>query len=99
MNLDVLFNDAVDVEGVLVSVDFTPQGSHTPTLLYKQDFKPQTPGPYSPGDEFTDQVSWLIPSFAPLGHYAVSIKVHGPDQEADVWACLTADFDIYEQTE
>lgn len=36
----------------------------------------------------------MIPSFAPLGHYAVTIKVHGPDQTADNYVCLTADFDI-----
>ena len=94
LNLDIVFNVVVEIKAILVNVQFTAQGSTSPITLYQQDMAATNPGTYSPGDEFVDSVSWLIPSFAPLGHYAASISVHGNDQKVDNFACLTADFDI-----
>ena len=94
LNLSILMNQQADIKGIYINVDLTPQGSTSPIVLYQQDFPATSPGTYSPGDEFSDSVSWLIPSFAPLGHYGVTITVHGADQKSDNFACLTADFDI-----
>ncbi len=79
LNLDVIFNSQVEIKGIYVNVQFTAKGTTTPITLYTQDSPASSPGVYEPGDEFTDGVSWLIPSFAPLGHYAVSVTVHGND--------------------
>jgi hypothetical protein len=73
---------------------FTAQGATEPILLYSQDMPASAPGQYESGDEYQDSVKWLIPSFAPLGHYAFSVKVHNEDSSHN-YACLTADFDIY----
>jgi hypothetical protein len=94
LELDVIFNLEVDVKGLKTEVMFTAQGATTPILLYSQDMPGTNPGKYEPGDEYQDSVKWLIPSFAPLGHYAFSVKVHNGDSSA-TYACLTADFDIY----
>ena len=94
LNLDVIFNAQADVTGILVDVGFTPQGSTTATTLYHQDMPATTPKTYSPGDEFKDSVSWLIPTFAPVGHYSAKITVHGKDAEKTKHVCLTADFNI-----
>jgi hypothetical protein len=94
LDLDVIFNEEVDVKGLKTEVMFTAQGATTPILLYSQDMPGTHPGKYEPGDEYQDSVKWLIPSFAPLGHYSFSVKVHNGDYSA-TYACLTADFDIY----
>lgn len=94
LNLDVIFNNDANVVGNLISVLFTAQGASTPIPLYSQDFPSTTPGAYGAGDEYTDSISWLIPSFAPLGHYHAQIQVHGADKTNDIFACLVADFDI-----
>ena len=80
--------------GLKTEVMFTAQGASTPILLYSQDMPASNPGAYSPGDNYVDSVKWLIPSFAPLGHYGFSVKVH--NQAGNNYACLTADFDIYQ---
>jgi hypothetical protein len=94
LNLDVIFNSDANVVGNYIYVLFTAAGSTSPISLYAQDFPSNNPGEYGPGDEYTDYISWLIPSFAPLGHYHAEIRVHGADKDKDVWACLVADFDI-----
>lgn len=94
LNLDVIFNNDVDVVGNYIQVAFTAAGASSPIPLYAQDFKSTTPGEYGAGDEYTDSITWLIPSFAPLGHYHAQISVHGADRNSDVFACLVADFDI-----
>ena len=95
LNLDVIFNTDADVVGNYIYVLFTAEGSTSPISLYAQDFNSNSPGQYGAGDEYTDAITWLIPSFAPLGHYHAEIRVHGADKDADVWACLVADFDIH----
>jgi hypothetical protein len=94
LNLDVIFNSDADVVGNYVYVLFTAQGSSSPIPLYAQDFPSASPGQYGAGDEYTDSISWLIPSFAPLGHYHAQIQVHGANRNSDIFACLVADFDI-----
>jgi hypothetical protein len=94
LNLDVIFNSDVDVVGNYIYVLFTSLGSTDPIPLYAQDFAATNPGQYSAGDEYTDALNWLIPSFAPQGHYHAQIQVHGADKDTDIFACLVADFDI-----
>jgi len=94
LELDVIFNQEVEVKGLKTEVMFTAQGATSPILLYSQDMPGTNPGKYEAGDEYQDSVKWLIPSFAPLGHYSFSVKVHNGDSSA-TYACLTADFDIY----
>ena len=95
LNLDVIFNSDVNVVANYVYVQFTAAGGTDPIALFAQDYPATTPGDYGAGDEFTDSISWLVPSFAPLGHYHVSITVHGANKDKDKWACLVADFDIH----
>ena len=71
LNLDVIFNDDVDLVGLNVAVLLTALGSSNPMTLYAADFKSNAPGAYGAGDEYEDTLSWPIPSFAPYGHYAV----------------------------
>ena len=94
LNLDIIFNADVDVEGNYVFVQFTPAGSSTPIPLYAQDFPATSAGAYSAGDEYTDSITWLVPSFAPLGNYNVNVRTHGASKDQDIWSCLTANFDI-----
>jgi hypothetical protein len=94
LNLDIIFNNDANVVGNYINVAFTPQGSSSPIPLYAQDFPSTTPGAYGPADEYTDSITWLIPSFAPLGHYHAEISVHGANKDTDKFACLVADFDI-----
>jgi hypothetical protein len=95
LSLDVIFNEGASVQGIFVNVDFTAQGGSTPVHLYSQNTPAKSPSSYGPSEEFKDQVSWLIPSFAPHGHYAVTITIHGTHKDQEKFACLTADFDIY----
>ena len=67
---------------------FTAAGSTSPFNLYAQDFPSTKPGEYGAGDEYTDSITWLIPSFAPLGHYSAQIVVHGTDNTKDNFACV-----------
>lgn len=95
LNLDVIFNADANIVGNYISVLFTAEGSQSPINLYAQDFASTNPGAYSAGDEYTDAISWLIPSFAPLGHYHAQIQIHGANKDSDIFACLVADFDIH----
>ena len=52
LELDVIFNEEVDVKGLKTEVMFTPQGATTPILLYSQDMPATNPGKYEPGDEY-----------------------------------------------
>jgi len=94
LNLDIIFNADANVAGNYIYVLFTAEGSSSPIPLYAQDFASSKPGQYGAGDEYTDSISWLIPSFAPLGHYHAQIQVHGANKDSDIFACLVADFDI-----
>ncbi len=95
LNLDVIFNADANVVGNYVYVQFTAEGGTDPIALFAQDYAATTPGQYGAGDEYTDSISWYVPGFAPLGHYHVSITVHGADKDKDNWACLVADFNIH----
>ncbi len=95
LNLDVIFNTDVNVHGNYIYVQFTAAGGTDPIALFAQDYPATQPGDYGAGDEYTDSISWLVPSFAPLGHYHVLITVHGADKDTNKWACLAADFDIH----
>ena len=91
----MIFNAEADVVGNYIYILFTAAGSNSPISLYAQDFPSNKPGQSGAGDEYTDSISWLIPSFAPLGHYHAEISLHGADKEKDVWDCLFADLDIH----
>jgi hypothetical protein len=95
LNLDVIFNADAYVVGNYISVLFTAEGSQSPINLYAQDFASGSTGQYVAGDEYTDALNWLLPSFAPLGHYHAQIQVHGANKDKDIFACLVADFDIH----
>ena len=69
LNVDVIFNDDVTVNGLYISVLFTSQGATEPVNLYSTDFPSDSPAQFGAGDEYEDSLSWPIPSFAPLGHY------------------------------
>lgn len=94
LNVDVIFNDDVTVNGLFINVLFTSQGQTDPVNLYNADFLSKTPQSFGAGDEYEDSLSWPIPSFAPLGHYSAQIIVHGASAQNDNWACIAADFDI-----
>ena len=94
LGLDVIFNTDVNVQGLNVKVEFTAQGTTTPVTLYLNDFPSKNPGVYHDGDEYKDAISWMIPSFAPLGHYHCTLKLHGQDANKDINVCLITDFDI-----
>jgi len=95
LNLDVILNNDANIKGNYIAVKFTAVGSTSPIDLYAQDFNSGKPGNYEAGDEYTDTLQWLVPSFAPLGHYNVKITVHGPNVDTDNYVCLFADFDIH----
>jgi hypothetical protein len=94
LNLDVIFNDDADVKGLDVNVAFTAKGSSSAITLFEQDYPAEKQQVYHDGDEFKQTVSWLIPSFAPLGKYFVTIVVHGKDKVANNYVCLSASFSI-----
>jgi hypothetical protein len=94
LNIDIVFNDDVNVVGNYVALAFTAENAPAPIPLYSQEFPSNYPGSYSAGDEYTDSIKWYIPPFAPYGHYQVRIATHGPSRTDDVYACIQADFDI-----
>ena len=92
LNLDILFNQDLDIAGNLVNVDFTQVGSSNPVTLFRQDYTDKKH--VSDGQEYKQSISWLIPTFAPLGHYKVVITTHGASKTEDIYACACAEFEI-----
>lgn len=45
------------------------------------------------GDAYTDDITWLVPSFAPSGHYHVELTVQDKGKTTKL-ACKTVDFDL-----
>ena len=84
LDLTGTFTADVDLSGlkVYVTIDKTP--------LYVNDF-PRVHH-YAAGDSYKDQIKWVIPSFAPSGHYAVQITLHNKANE--IFDCISADFDL-----
>lgn len=91
--LTAVWNQQVDVRGLYVNVLFTAKGASTPVVLFKQDYKAKTPMTYEEGEEMNEGIDWLVPAFAPLGHYHVTVSVHG-EKVDDKHLCQIAQFDI-----
>ena len=63
LELHGTFTNDVNLDGLKVYVEWNK------TPLYVNDFPRKKA--YSAGDDYKDEITWLIPSFAPSGHYAV----------------------------
>eukprot|EP00347_Sterkiella_histriomuscorum_P000760 403374610 len=61
------------------------------TPLYVNDFSRAKH--YAAGDDYTDEITWLVASFAPSGHYAVQVTLHDKTGKV-VFDCISADFDL-----
>lgn len=84
LELHGAFTNDVDLAGLKVYVEWNK------TPLYVNDF-PRAKH-YSAGDDYKDEITWAIPSFAPTGHYAVQVTLH--DKANLVFSCISADFDL-----
>ena len=78
------FTDDVELKGIKIYVEWNK------TPLYVQDY--ERAASYSEGDDYSDNIGWSIPSFAPTGHYNVVITLH--DAANKNLGCLTVDFDL-----
>jgi len=78
LNLIMIFNSQVKIKGIHVNVQFSAKVTAVLITLYTQDSPAPSPGAYEPGNEFTNEFM-VDSSFSPLGHYAVSVTVHGND--------------------
>ncbi len=87
VNLDMVFSNYANVVGNYMTHTFTPFGSSTPTVLSARDVKPRSPGIFGPEDEYTDTITWSLPSTKP-GTYKMQIVVHGPSKDSDNYLCL-----------
>lgn len=85
LELKGTFTNDVDLSGLKVYVEWNK------TPLYVNDF-PRTKH-YAAGDDYSDEITWMIPSFAPSGHYAVQITLHDKSGKV-VFDCISADFDL-----
>ena len=94
LDIDVKFNGYANVVGNFISVKVTPDGQTLPIPLYSQDFPTSYPGIYIAGDRYNDGIAWLLPTFAPIGHYNFQVVVHGPNKDNDNYVCLEADFEV-----
>ncbi len=83
--LSGVWTNDVELDAVKVYVEWNK------TPLYVEEFSRTTS--YSEGDSYNDNIGWLIPSFAPTGHYAVKITLHDKGTIKN-FGCLTADFDL-----
>lgn len=84
LNLAGTFTDSVTLGGINVFVTWND------TPLYVNDFARSAI--FNAGDPYSDKITWLIPSFAPHGHYHVELTVH--DASNTKLSCSTADFDL-----
>jgi hypothetical protein len=80
------FLDDCDLAGLKVYVTW----NNNP--LYVNDF-PRS-AHYDEGTPYKDNIQWLIPSFAPSGHYHVELTLHDSQGTPENFACLTADFNL-----
>jgi len=78
--------DDVDLAGLKVYVKW----NNNP--LYVNDFPRKQH--CDEGSTYKDNIVWLVPSFAPSGHYYVEITLHDASATPEVFACLTADFNL-----
>jgi hypothetical protein len=85
LELHGTFTNDVDLAGLKVYVTW----DNTP--LYTNDFARTKH--YAAGDSYKDEITWLIPSFAPSGHYSVQITLHDKDNKT-IFDCISADFDL-----
>lgn len=88
-NVDLLlqgiWTDDADLEAIKVFCKWNG------TALYQQEFARNAH--YKEGDVLKDKITWLIPSFAPSGHYTVTLTLHDKGNE-NVFGCIQADFDL-----
>ena len=85
LNLGGTFTDTATLTGVSVFVTWND------TPLYANDFARDTTT-FNAGDPYSDNITWLIPSFAPRGHYHFEVALHG--ENSNKFSCSTADFDL-----
>ena len=90
--MTAVWNQEVDVRGLYVNVMFTAKGATTPVVLFKQDY-PKDSKTYEEGEEMNEVIEWLVPAFAPLGHYYVTVSIHG-EKVDDKHLCQIGQFDI-----
>lgn len=84
LNLNGVWTDDAVLDSTKVYVEWNK------TPLYVNEYpKHQT---FHEGDQYTDNIKWQIPSFAPSGHYSVKLTLH--DKGSTNFGCLTADFDL-----
>ena len=50
-------------------------------VLFQMDYAPKVKKVYQDGEEMNEAIAWLVPSFAPLGLYHVTVTVHGKDKK------------------
>lgn len=84
LELHGTFTNDVDLTGLKIYVTWDKNP------LYTNDF-PRVHH-YAAGDAYKDEITWLIPSFAPSGHYSVQITPH--NKANTVFDCISADFDL-----
>ena len=65
------FNSNATIYGKSILVKIIPDGQALRIPLYYQDFPFDYPVMYKAGDVYNDDISWLIPVFAPIGHYTI----------------------------
>lgn len=82
LHLEGTFTDIANLKGlkVYVTIGGIP--------LYINDF-PRAKD-YQPGDQYVDNITWLIPSFAPSGDYVAQIQLH--DAANTIYGCVSANF-------
>ena len=80
------FMNDVDLAGLKVFVTWNDNP------LYVNDF-PRS-AHYDEGTPYKDNITWLIPSFAPSGHYHVELTLHDNAKKPEIYGCLTADFNL-----
>jgi ML domain len=85
LNLAGTFTDTATLTGINVYVTWND------TPLYVNDFA-RDAKTYNAGDAYSDSITWLIPSFAPHGHYHAELTLH--DGSNKKLSCSTADFDL-----
>eukprot|EP00347_Sterkiella_histriomuscorum_P020773 403336517 len=84
LHLSGVFTDSAQVSGVKVYVEWNK------TPLYVNDFPRSVSA--QPGDTYTDDIDWMIPSFAPSGQYQAWVRIHDKQSTPEIYGCALANF-------